>query len=303
MVYSLKMRQRIFFDVGGDRIVGDLYLPSNSGPHPAVVVAGPMTSVKEQVAGVYACALAMRGFAALALDHRHFGESGGVPRQYEAWQHKVEDLKAALAWLETRTDVDAGRLGLVGVCLGAGYAAWASVDEHRVRALGAVAGYYRAPAEMRAKDGPSFLEKVNAGRAAREKYEATGELLTIPAVSLTCDAAMTLADTHDYYGTLRAGVPNYKNEFAVMSREHFLPFDVQAAAPRLRAPLAMVHSENALSPPWARAFFDSVKHPKSLDWVDSKGQVDFYDDPRLVRAACDRIARHLHVHLSVGADS
>jgi hypothetical protein len=199
MVYLSRMRQRVFFDAGGDRVLDDLYLPAAPGPHPAVAVAGPMTAVKEQVTGVHPCALASRGFAALALDHRPFGESGGVPRRYEA--------------------------------------------------------------------------------------------------------AMTLADTHDDYATSRAAVPNHRNQFAVMSREHFVPFDVQAAAPRLRAPLAMVHSENALSPAWARAFFDAATCTKSFEWVDSKGQVDFYDEPRLVRAACDRIARHLHVHLGGGADS
>ncbi len=294
------MRQRVCFEVDRTPVVADLYLPAEASPHPAVVVAGPMTSVKEQVTGVYACALAQRGFAALALDHRHYGESGGEPRQYELWTHKVEDLRAAVDWLATHPEVDGSRMGLVGVCLGAGYAAWASLGHPRVRALGAVAGYYRDPAELRDRDPEGFRAKVEAGRAARERFEATGELQTIPAVALVGDAAMTLPDTYDYYATRRAAVANYRNEFAVMSREHFLPFDVQAVAAELTAPLAMVHSEQALSPAWARRFHDRVRGPKSLDWLVSSNQVDFYDDPQLVRAAADRIARHLREHL-VGA--
>jgi fermentation-respiration switch protein FrsA (DUF1100 family) len=297
------MRQRVFFEVSGEPVVADLYLPASEGPHPAVVVAGPMTSVKEQVTGVYACALAQRGFAALALDHRHFGESGGTPRQYELWSHKVEDLKVAVDWLATRADVDASRLGLVGVCLGAGYAAWASVGHPRVRALGAIAGYYRDPNELREKDSAGFLAKVEEGRMARALFESTGELRIVPAVALQGDAAMTLPDTYDYYGTRRAAVANYRNAFAVMSREHFLPFDVQAAAAELTVPLAMVHSENALSPTWARRFFERVRAPKTLEFLESKNQVDFYDEPRLVRAATDRIAEHLREHLSLGAAS
>ena len=54
-----------------------------------------MTSVKEQVTGVYAAAFAVRGIAALAIDHRHYGESGGQPRQYEYSAHKIEDLRRA----------------------------------------------------------------------------------------------------------------------------------------------------------------------------------------------------------------
>lgn len=291
------MKQRVWFHVSGEIIVGELYTPAAPGPHRAVVVAGPMTSVKEQVTGVYACALAARGIAALSIDHRHYGESGGLPRQYEYSRHKVEDLRAALAYLAERPDIDRDRLGLVGVCLGAGYASWASVDEPRVKALGTVAGYYRDVSEMREKDPAGFQAKVDAGKAARERFEATGEVLAIPAAALEGDAAMTLPDTHDYYATPRAAVPGYVNSFAVMSREHFLPFDVQSAAPRLHAPIAMVHSEKALSPAWARRFFEAVPVQKSIDWIPSDCQVDFYDKPHLVTQAADRIAQHLREHL------
>jgi uncharacterized protein len=291
------MKQRVHFRVGDETVVGELYLPAATGRHAAVVVAGPMTSVKEQVTGVYACALAMRGVAALSIDHRHYGESDGAPRQYEHAGHKIEDLKAALTWLATREDLDGGRLGMVGVCLGAGYAAVAAAEDGRVRALAAVAGYYRDVAAMRAADGAGFDAKVAAGRSARLRYEAGGEVELIPAAALDGDAAMTMPDTYDYYATPRGAVPNYRNQFAVMSREPFLAFDVQAAAPRLRAPLAMVHSERALSPHWARAFHQAVPGEKSLDWVESRGQVDFYDDPALVRTASDRIAQHLRACL------
>ncbi|MBS2017438.1 MAG: alpha/beta hydrolase [Deltaproteobacteria bacterium] len=287
------MKQRVSFEVAGDRVLGDLYVPSGSGPHPTVVVAGPMTSVKEQVTGVYASALAVRGIAALAIDHRHYGESGGAPRQYESWTHKVEDLRAALAWLARRSGDVEVPLGLVGICLGVGYAVVASLDEPRVRSIGAVVGYYRDPVAMEAADPEGFRAKLDAGRRARELYEATGEVVTIPAVGLEGDAAMTTPDTFDYYGTKRGAVPNYVNAFAVMSREPFLPFDVQAAAPRLRAPIAMIHSERALSPAWARRFHDQVRTEKSLTWLASRGHTDFYDAPELVAQATDRIAAHL----------
>ena len=160
-----------------------------------------------------------------------------------------------------------------------------------------VAGYYRDPSELRAKDPEGFQQKIEAGRAARLHYEATGETMLVPAAALQGDAAMTLPDTFDYYATPRAAVPNYRNQFAVMSRELFLPFDVQAAAPQISVPVAMVHSENALSPAWARRFYDNVPAPKSLSWVESSNQVDFYDQPRLVNAASERIAEHLREHL------
>lgn len=290
-------RERVEYVVDGDHVVGHLYLPSGEGPHPATVVGGPMTSVKEQVTGVYARALAERGVAALSIDPRHYGESGGTPRQYELYQHKIEDLRGGLDYLATRPDIASARLGAIGVCLGTGYALWAAVGHPRVAAVGGVAGYYRDPTSMRAKDPEGFAAKVAQGVAAREHYERTGEVQTVPAVALEGDAAMTLKDTFDYYGTARAGVPNYTNAFAVMSREHFLPFDVQAVAPKLGAPLLMLHSETALSPHWARQFYAAVNGPKAIEWTTSKGQTDFYDDPRLVSWATERLAKHLRAHL------
>lgn len=283
------MKRRVFLEIAGEPIVGDLYLPAGQGPHPAMVVGGPMTSVKEQVTGVYAAALAVRGYAALAIDHRHYGESGAEPRQYERYDRKIEDLRGALAWLSEQSEIDSGRLGMVGVCLGCGYVSHAAVDNPLVRALGLVAGYYRHPSEMRARDPEGFDAKIAQGREAREAFEKDGVCAMVPAAALDGDAAMMLPDTFDYYATPRAGVPNYRNEFAVMSREYFVPFDVQVAAQSLTQPVAMVHADKALSSHWARRFFEMLPGAKSIDWLDSPCQVDFYDQPYLVNAATDLI--------------
>lgn len=280
---------RLEFDIDGARVVGDLHLPATPGRCPAVVVAGPMTSVKEQVTGTYAAALARRGIAALALDHRGFGESGGAPRQFEDWRRKVDDIRAGLDRLAAHPSVDDDRIGLVGVCLGCGYAAHAAIGQTRVRAVGLVAGYYRDPAAMRARDPEGFDAKVAQGAAARQAYERTGVVEMIPAAALDGDAAMQTTDTVDYY-TRRAAHPNYVNAFALMSREPFLPFDVQAAAEALTPPVTMVHSRTALSPQWAEAFFEKVRTPKSLTWITSRGQTDIYDDPAIVETATAHLA-------------
>jgi dienelactone hydrolase len=189
----------IWFSVEGEPVAGHLHLPrSVSSGLPGVVVAGPMTSVKEQVTGVYATALAARGVAALAIDHRHFGASGGTPRQYERWDRKVDDLVVALDWLAAQPEISRDRIGLAAVCLGSGYAAYAAARSLLVRALGMVAGYFRDPEEMRRQDPKSFDARLAQGSAARDLFLATGEVQTIPAASLTGDAAMTSADTVDF---------------------------------------------------------------------------------------------------------
>ncbi|MET8430341.1 alpha/beta fold hydrolase [Nocardia sp. NPDC004860] len=269
----------------GDRLVGTLYLPGGT-PTGVVVTTGPLTSVKEQAAGVYAEALARRGFAALAFDHRTFGESDGVPRQLEDPLGKAADIAAAVSALQDDERFAGKTVVALGVCAGGGYMARAVADDARIRAFAGVAGVYP---DVAANPGdPAVVER---GRRARERRLATGEVETIPAVAAdNGDVAMPLREAFEYYGTPRGAVPNYTNGFAVESFEHTAGFDVQEAAARLTVPFLLVHSENALVPSWARTFYAAVASPKSELWLNSVGQIDFYDDPRLIEPAADAAA-------------
>lgn len=109
--------------------------------------------------------------------------------------------------------------------------------------------------------------------------------------------AMPLAEAFEYYGTERGAHPNYVNGFAVMSREHTIPFDARSNASKIGVPTLMIHSEKALTPALARAFFAELSGPKAEVWMESKGQIDFYDDPVLIEPAADRLAEHFSQHL------
>jgi len=292
-----KKLERITFAIDNDKIVGNLHLPSGEGPFPTVITCGPMTSVKEQVTGTYASALAQHGIAALALDHRHYGESDGQPRQYECYPHKIEDLKTAINELAHHPKVDHQRMGAFGVCLGSGYLAHAIKNTKEIKAFVAVAGYYRDVADIRSSDPRGFDEKIAQGIAAREKFEATREVMMIPAVSLMEDAAMMLKSTYDYYSR-RAAHPNYSNSFAIMSREYFLNFDVQSAAEHIQASFLMIHGPNALNPRWADKFFNTVPGTKEHYTISSEDQTDIYDNKRIVQdvstKAADFLKKALH---------
>ena len=114
---------------------------------------------------------------------------------------------------------------------------------------------------------------------------------TIPAVAPDGgDVAMPLHEAYEFYGTSRGAVANYTNAFAVQSLAYTTPFDAQEAAARIRVPFLLVHSEQALAPPLARKFYAAAGAPKSELWLQSQGQIDFYDDPRLIGSAVDAIA-------------
>jgi uncharacterized protein len=285
------MRARFAFQSEGEALVGNLFLPERGQPVGVVVAVGPLTSVKEQAAGTYAQAMAERGYAALAFDYRYFGESGGRPRQFENPEANIADIRnAAMALLADGRLIDLPLFGL-GVCFGAGPMVRSVAQDPRFRGFAGVAGVYTDSAETRAAMGAGYQAAIDRGRAAERKWRETGEAETIPAVGPEGgDVAMPLREAYEFYGTPRGQVPNYVNGYAVQSSAYTVPFDARGAADAIEVPLLIVHSEQALAPGLARAFYAAVNAPKQQLWLRSQGQIDFYDDPKLVTAATDAVA-------------
>jgi hypothetical protein len=234
--------------------------------------------------------MAERGHAALAFDYRHFGESDGEPRQFENPEANIEDIKnAATALLADDRLTNLPLFGL-GVCFGAGPMARAVAEDPRFRAFAGVAGVYPDNAKTKATMGAAYQAVIDRGRAAERRWRVTGEAETILAVAPDGrDVAMPLREAYEFYGTPRGQVPNYVNGYAVQSLAYSLPFDARGAAEAIDVPVLIVHSERALAPDLAHAFYSAVQSPKRELWLDSQGQIDFYDDPRLINPAADAV--------------
>jgi uncharacterized protein len=102
------------------KLAGTLTLPHGIGPHPAVVLisgTGPQDR-DEFIMGhrpfaVLADYLTRRGIAVLRCDERGVGKSTGkFPTSTTA--DFAEDIRAELAWLRTRPEIDKARIGLIG---------------------------------------------------------------------------------------------------------------------------------------------------------------------------------------------
>jgi uncharacterized protein len=286
------MKTEFRFRSEGEALVGYLFLPSGrSKPAGAVVAVGPLTSVKEQAAGAYARAMAERGYAALAFDYRYFGESGGRPRQFENPGANIEDIKnAAAALLADDRLTDLPLFGL-GICFGAGPMVRSVAEDGRFRAFAGVAGVYTDGATTKAMLGDAYEAAIDRGRVAERKWRETGEAETIRAVAPDGgDVAMPLREACEFCGTPRGQVPNYVNGYTVQSSAYTLPFDARGAADTIKVPVLIVHSEEALTPDLAHAFYAAVKSPKQEFWLQSQGQIDFYDTLRLITPAADAVA-------------
>jgi fermentation-respiration switch protein FrsA (DUF1100 family) len=299
--------QRVAFTSQGLRLVGDLRVPESS-PHggpgglPALALTGPLTGVKDQVVGTYAAALAEAGFVTLAFDHRNFGDSEGEPRQREDAAGKLADLRDAVAFLADRPEVDGGRIGIVGVCLGGTYAVRAAAFDPRVRAVAGIAGCYNSPQRVRDRLGPDGFRSRMADIVANLAREsAGGEVAYVPAVGLEGPVAMMGDEPFAYYGTDRSASTAWENRLAVGSFFELLTQDAQSAAELLdRTPFLVVHGtlDEYCTPEGAQAVYDRATGPKEIEWLDTSNHIDLYDRPEFVEPAVRRTARFFAQQLS-----
>ncbi len=137
-----------FFDFPGERVAipyergatmyGVLRKPWHT-PKPAVVILVPgLDSVKEELHN-YGDDFLRRGMAVLAIDGPGQGE---MEFEYPMRFDYEIPIKHAIDYLESRPDVDASRVGLMGVSLGGYYVVRAAAFERRVKATISNGGPY-----------------------------------------------------------------------------------------------------------------------------------------------------------------
>lgn len=288
--------KRVMFENNGQRLVGDLYLPDGykaGDKLPAIVVTGAWMTVKEQMPARYAAELANRGYAALAFDFRGWGQSEGDRRQFEDPTAKIADIRAAFSYLASRPEIDASRIGGLGICASSGYMAHAVAGLPIVKSVALVAPWLHDQAIVEATyGGPDGVKKlIAAGDAAEAAFRSTGQQSFVAAASLMDDKAVMFKVPY-YTEADRGLIPEWRNEVDPGFWRGWLTFDAQTAASEIKQPFAMVHSEAAAVPQGAHQFYGKLTGPKRELWLKDVGQLDFYDRDEPVRQAAEFVATH-----------
>jgi len=115
-------RHDVSFDSDGDSCAAWLYLPEGVERPPVVVLGHGLGATREMGLEAFAERFAQAGIAALTFTYRHFGDSGGQPRQLLSIKKQLADWDAAIAHVKTRTDVDGTRIAVWGSSFGGGHA-------------------------------------------------------------------------------------------------------------------------------------------------------------------------------------
>ena len=119
---SSRSRTDVSFKVKGTSLSAWLYLPKDlSDPVPCIVMAHGLGGTKDAGLGSYATHFQEAGFAVLAFDYRHWGESGGEPRQLIWTPYQLEDYRAAIDYARSLEEIDQARIALWGTSFSGGH--------------------------------------------------------------------------------------------------------------------------------------------------------------------------------------
>ncbi len=137
--YLIPPVERVEFAYGNHRLVGNLRKPSGVDQPPVLLMIPGLDSAKEELTSNESWFLD-RGMATFTIDGPGQGEA-----EYELPIEPRYELpvRAAIDALESRSDVDPGRVGGWGVSLGGYYVVRAAAFEPRLKAIISLSGPFR----------------------------------------------------------------------------------------------------------------------------------------------------------------
>ena len=287
-------RKLTFHNRYGVTLAADLYAPKGvSGLLPAIAVCGPFGAVKEQCSGLYAQALAERGFLTIAFDPSFTGESGGSPRYVASPDINTEDFQAAVDCLSVQENVDPERIGILGICGWGGMALNAAAIDTRIKVTVASTMYDMSRVNARgyfdAEDSEAArFEKRRALNAQRTADYKSGEYARAGGVvdPLPEDAPDFVRDYYAYYKTPRGYHPRSLNSnqgWNVTSALSFLNMPILQYSQEIRSAVLLVHGEKAHSCYFSRdAFARLTGDNKELMIIPGAVHTDLYDNMAVI---------------------
>lgn len=273
----------------GITLAADMYVPKKAeGKIPALAVSGPFGAVKEQCSGLYAKEMAERGFLTIAFDPSFTGESGGFPRYVASPDINTEDFQAAVDYLSVQANVDAERIGVIGICGWGGMALNAAALDPRIKAtvvstmydMSRVSAQGYFDAENTEEDRYNKRVALNAQRIEdykNDSYALSGGV----ADEIPEDAPFFVKDYFDYYKTDRGYHKRSLNSnggWNVTSPLSFLNMPLLSYIEEIRNAVMLVHGEKAHSCYFSKDSYKRLKGDnKELMIIPDAVHTDLYD--------------------------
>ena len=279
----------------GITLAADMYIPKNAeGKLPALAVSGPFGAVKEQCSGLYAQTMAERGFLTIAFDPSYTGESGGFPRYMASPDINTEDFMAAVDFLSVQDNVDANKIGIIGICGWGGMAINAAALDTRIKATVASTmydmtrvnanGYFDSEDSEEAR----FVKKKAMNTLRTEEYRKgeysrAGGCVSLPVPD---DAPFFVKDYSEYYKgrCYHERSLNSNEGWNSIGCQSFMNQPILKYSNEIRSAVLIVHGEKAHSYYFGKDAYEAmIKNSKyaankELFTISNAVHTDLYDN-------------------------
>ena len=288
-----------FMNRYGITLAADMYTPKNAeGKLPAIAVSGPFGAVKEQCSGLYAQTMAERGYLPIAFDPSFTGESGGRPRYMASPDINTEDFMAAVDFLSVQDNVDAEKIGIIGICGWGGMALNTAALDTRIKATIASTmydmtrvnanGYF----DSEAGEEVRFAKKqaMNALRTEEYKkgeYSRAGGCIPLPVPE---DAPFFVKDYSEYYKgrCYHARSLNSNEGWNSLGCQSFMNQPILTYSNEIRSAVLIMHGDKAHSYYFGKDAYEAMikdsKYTENKELLTIPGAVhtDLYDNLKVI---------------------
>ena len=292
-------RTDVTFSSDGTDCAAWLYRPADDTetPAPIVVMAHGFSATRDQRLDAYADRFADAGLGVLLFDYRHFGASGGEPRQLLDIRRQHADYRAAIAYARSLPWVDRGRIALFGSSFSGGHVIALAAADPTIAAIVSQCPFTDSLASL-PKLGPVNASRATLAAIRDEVRSRMGRApVYIPPVGPPGGfAVMSTPDAEAGFRAMTAPDSPWENRVAARIALQVVPYRPGRAAGRVRCPALFCICDQDSVAPAARTerLVSAAPHGEIRRYP--VGHVDIYLGEPFEQAVADQtqfLVRHL----------
>jgi fermentation-respiration switch protein FrsA (DUF1100 family) len=260
--------EKVWFYAGTARIAGLLWIPEGmkDGERlPAIVIARGFGSVKEFINPGFAPVLNDAGYIVLGFDYRGVNESEGMPGRLIPTEH-AEDIRAGISFLQTLSQVDPEKIGLLGDSMGGAHVLYAAAFDPRAKCVISYGGPGDGDRWFRSLMGyERYLKWKEMIAEERRMRVLTGENTYVSAFDFLAFGEKERAEWEELQGEF----PTTHPPITIETAEKYLEYKPEAVVAQISPrPVFFVTAATSIivPPDESQHLYDAAREPKKL-WV------------------------------------